>query len=578
MDEKTILQYSKDLTLNYLNEINAEVKEQDGIYYVTLPLKVAKLFGGETKRITFSPDVAATHSYELVVPGSNFLSTVLRDAQKQAPVIVGILPKNEQNMQDALDKIDSHNCKISLDEHIESEKLGIRFYFHVNLKSIKSSSSIRWTDLELDSLESLELPFNLDFKEKSLTLKQNDKRFDDAYSKAIEEFEKEIKPRVEKYVGLTEQNKKGEIALLDAQEQKRLQEIRYDLNNEKYKLKEFDRKVSHARSYETARKYAEQKLKFEKKLAKSEEQATKLIQRIIKDKQISLEHIEQKYKPSLDFSLLAAQVYSYNVKDCLLTVQKGDLKKQIKGHYVDPVSSFITNCDICQNRNEVIHLCENSHVSCDQCTKNCLNCEKEFCLNCKSELNPCYICKDGLCNNCSKNCQFCSEVTCLSHAMNCEHCSKFLCYFCSEKCKFCSKRFCNRGVQNCNSCKNFACEKDSEKCGICSRIFCINHQKSCVICLKFHCNEDTNTCKICKFEYSSDCVRKDQCSTCLNLKSTDREHPQVKALIEKYPQYQKHKKWEFGMNTKYLVFKAKKFFGAKTIVVTKDSLQIVSGG
>jgi len=61
----------------------------------------------------------------------------------------------------------------------------------------------------------------------------------------------------------------------------------------------------------------------------------------------------------------------------------------------------------------------------------------------------------------------------------------------------------------------------------------------------------------------------------LNLKSTDREHPQVKALIEKYPQYQKYKKWEFGMNTKYLVFKAKKFFGANIIISKKESLEIL---
>ena len=93
--------------------------------------------------------------------------------------------------------------------------------------------------------------------------------------------------------------------------------------------------------------------------------------------------------------------------------------------------------------------------------------------------------------------------------------------------------------------------------------------------MKFHCKNDTKTCKICKCEYSSDCVNKDQCITCSNLKSTDREHPQVKALIEKYTQYEKHKKWEFGMNTKYLVFKAKKLFGAKTIIVKKDSLEIV---
>jgi len=64
----------------------------------------------------------------------------------------------------------------------------------------------------------------------------------------------------------------------------------------------------------------------------------------------------------------------------------------------------------------------------------------------------------------------------------------------------------------------------------------------------------------------------------LNLKTTDREHPQVKELIQKYPQFQKHKKWEYAGNTKYLIFKIKKLFGSKIIVVNKDTLQILRGG
>ena len=575
LDEKTILQYSKDLTLNYLNEIKAEVKEQDEIYYVTLPHTIAKIFGGETKRITFSPEVAATHSYELVVPGSNFLDIVLRETQKQAPVITGIIPKNEQNMMDALGKIDSNNCKFSLDEHIDSTKLGTRFYFHVNLKSIKSSSSIRWTDVDLDSLKLFQFPFNLDFKEEKLELEKNDKRFDDAYSKAIEEFTNEIKPQVEKYVGLTEQNKAQEIILLESQEKKRLQEIKHDLDNEKSKLRDFDRKISRAKNPDTMRRHAEDKSKFEEKLEKIQEQNTKLIQKIAKDKKLSLEHITQKYKPSLDFSLLAAQVYSYNVADCLITVQKGDLKKQIKGHYIDPASNFVTNCEVCLKPNQVIHLCESSHVSCDNCVDNCLNCKKEFCLNCETKLNPCYICKDGLCESCSKNCEFCSDNTCFSHSITCEHCSKFLCYFCSEKCVFCSKRFCNNAVLNCEHCNDFACEQDSEICTVCSKNFCINHQKSCPICLKPHCSADTKSCKICRMRYSSNCVPQNECTTCMNLISTDRDHPQVRELIAKYPQYQKHKKWKFGENNSFLIFKAKKLFGEKTIVTAKNSMKIV---
>jgi len=421
----------------------------------------------------------------------------------------------------------------------------------------------------------MQLPFNLDFKEEQLELKPNDKRFDDAYSKAIEEFEKEIKPRVEKYVGLTEQNKEGEIILLESQEKKRLQEIKYDLNNEKSKLKEFNRKISNARNPETMARHAEDKTKFQKKLAKTEEQTIKLIQKIAKDKQISLDHIEQKYKPTLDFSLLAAQVYSYDVADCLLTVQKGDLKKQIKGQYIDPSSSFVTNCEVCQNPNDIIHLCNKFHVSCGNCTNHCLNCKKDFCLNCKTELNPCYICKDGLCQDCSKKCEICSDNTCNSHSMSCNYCSKFLCYFCSEKCVFCEEKFCINDVQKCHSCQNFACVQDSESCTICSKNFCLNHQKSCPICSKTHCSADSKTCKICKMVYGSNCVSHQECNTCSNLESTDRDHPQIKEFITKYPQYEKHKKWKFGKNNTFLILKAKKLFGEKTIVVAKNTLKIL---
>ena len=580
MNEETILEYSKDLTLNYLSKINAKVEEHDDVYYVTIPESQVKLFGGRTKRITFSPDVAATHSYELVVPGSSFLSVVLRETQKQAPVVTGTIPKNEEKMQESLKNIVSNNCSINLDAQTEYPKTGIRFYFHINLKSIKNLSSIRWADIEVDSLELLELPFNLNFKEtpyRDLTTEiiKNDKKFDNAYSRAIEFFETEMKPLVEKYIDLSDQNKEGEIIILEAQEKKKLKEIRIDLNNEKLKLDEFDRKISRAKSVETKFKHKEQKKEFKKRFQKIELQTTDLIQKIIDDKKILLENIEKKYRPNLEISLLAAQVYSYSISECLITIQKDNIHKQIKGKYVDPTSSFITYCEVCLKNNEIIHLCSNSHISCDECTNTCLNCKDDYCLNCKDELNPCYICQDGLCKNCSKKCEFCSENSCPSHSMVCDHCLKFSCYFCAEECGFCQKKFCNEGIKPCYQCKILACGADSEICVVCSNIFCLNHQKICAICLKLHCNQDTKKCKICQCDYSSDCVTNDQCYTCRNLKVVDREHEQVKRLIRKYPKYTKEKKWEFGENTQYLIFKTKRFFGSKTIIAIKESLKIL---
>ena len=697
MNEDAILQFSKELTLNYLDEINADVNEKDGIYYVIFPLTVAKLFGGDRKKITFNPDVAAIHAYELVVPGSNFLSTVIREVQKQAPVVVGSIPKNIQNTSDIINKINVKNSQIELVEQNESERLGIRFYFHITLQSIKNVSSLRWIDFDLKSLTLLELPYKLNFNTKNLKLNLRDKKFDDAYTRAIEEFENDTMPQVEKYVGLTQQNKDDEIGLLNIQEQKRLKEIKDELKNEENKLEEFDRRMLRAKSANVTQKYFEKKENFKSKIKKMEKEAVKHIEKIGNDKQTALRHIIQKYKPSLTFSLLAAQVYSYSVLDCVLSIQKGDKSTRLKAQYVDPTANCVTYCDICQSENETIHLCENLHVTCDNCIKNCLNCNNEFCLNCISELRSCYICKDEFCDNCSKTCEFCFEITCNIHATDCLHCSKFSCYFCSETCEFCSRRFCNQDlykctvcdalicdedsnkcgicnkiscvthvtncqqcselscdhcsetcricsrrfcnqdlykctvcdalicdedsnkcgicnkiscvthvtncqqcselscdhcsetcgicsrrfcnndIKKCTTCQISSCENDSKKCGICNNLFCTTHYETCGICMKLHCDFDAKTCKICKCKYSSNCVEKDHCNTCHNLKSSDRNHPQIKELIQKYDQYKKYKNWEFGMNSKYMIFKIKKFLGSKIIVVQRNTMQIIRG-
>ena len=588
MDEDTILQFSKDLTLNYLDEINADVKERDGIYYVTLPLTIAKLFGGERKKITFKPDIAATHAYELVVPGSNFLSTVIREVQKQAPVVVGSIPKNTKTSLEITSKINVKDSQIEIIKQDENEQLGIRFYFYITLKSIKNVSSLQWIDFDLESLALLELPFKLNFNEKKIKLDVHGKKFDDAYTRAIKEFENNMMPQVEKYVKLTKQDKDEEIRLLNFQEQVRSKEIKDELKGEKDKLKELDQKILRARSTDARSKYWKKKELYKKRMTDNEDNALDHIEKITRDKQISLEHINQKYRPDLTFSLLGAQIYSYSVLNCTLSIKKRSKSVHVNAQYIDPTENVVLHCDICRNENDDAHLCENLHLTCDKCIKKCLKCNNEFCLKCASELNPCYICKDEFCNNCLKTCEFCSEVTCSFHVLNCHHCTKYLCYFCSEICKFCTKRFCNNDlhqcavcnksacnedsnkcdicdkvscmahVSNCLHCSKFSCNhcskkceicsgrfcdndikkcttcqisscgKDSKKCEICDDLFCVTHYETCGICMKSHCGSDTKVCKICNCAYSSNCVEGDHCNTCNNLKSVDHNYPQVK--------------------------------------------------
>ena len=159
MDEQQIiLQHSKDLTLGYLKKIDAKINESHGLYTIEIPPQFEKIFGGIRKRITFEPGVADTHSCEFVVLGSNFLATILNEIRKQAPVIGGHLKKQAKSPSEFLDNIKIHNGTATLVKSSEEARTAIRFYFNINIKSVKSSSMLRWIDIDFETLKQLEFP------------------------------------------------------------------------------------------------------------------------------------------------------------------------------------------------------------------------------------------------------------------------------------------------------------------------------------------------------------------------------------------------------------------------------------
>lgn len=69
----------QSFVLEYLKEIEAEVKEADGIYHVVFPLGRKRKFGGERK-FTFEPDKVQPH-VEVLEPGSPLLKLLVLDAK-----------------------------------------------------------------------------------------------------------------------------------------------------------------------------------------------------------------------------------------------------------------------------------------------------------------------------------------------------------------------------------------------------------------------------------------------------------------------------------------------------------------
>jgi hypothetical protein len=577
MNAQEILQNSKTLTLNYLQKIGANIEELHGLYTIAIPTKYEGIFGGITKRITFDLEVASMHGCELVVPGSNFLAIILNEIKKQAPVVGGHLKKLAQSPENYMNKISTHNCHAIFENAHEELKIAVRLYFFVTVKSIKNASMLRWIDIDLETLNILEFPSEIDLDQTlgSIKYEKNDQRIDHCYVKATEILESDIESLAVKYVDLTKDNLERDLNSLDQLYTKRIKEINQDIDYQNSKLREFNRKITSARHTDTQRKYVKQKHQQEERIQKAKDRAVEQIGKLLSDKDIQVAQIEKRYRPVIDFSLIAGQVFSYSTSNCAILFKNNFAQKQLSAIFSDPSLSFSIKCEICDQNLETIHLCVNSHVGCDNCIRHCVKCSKDVCLRCTDSLKLCYICKEGLCSDCFTGCQFCSEITCEKHMIGCPHCMQRTCFFCSDKCEICSIRLCDGAFCACNSCKKRICQKDTRYCNVCKYNFCIADTGICAICNNIHCKNDTITCKLCEQIYDKNCISDQLCISCKNMQEVENSSPIIQEAIVAYSDLKKVKKCECASNSKYSMFKIKKLFGSKFIVYDRTKKQVI---
>ncbi len=513
-----------------------------------------------------------------MVPGSNFLAIILGEIKKQAPVIGGHLKKQTESPEECLEKISTHNCHIIFNGFSEEMKIAIRFYFNVTVKSIKSISMLRWMDIDLETMTQMEFPLEIQLDSELGTIKyeKRDPRIDYAYSKATEYIEMEMAPLAMKYVSKTQDSLSQDLNSLNQVHTKRLKEINEDMQYQKTKLKEFDRKIINARQVSTQQKYIAEKQKQTSRIKLAEDKAIKQIEKLISDKELQIQQIEKRHRPVIDFSLIAGTAFSYSTSKCDITLKNKFTEKNIKAGFLEPAQEFTIICEVCDQHIEKSHLCVNSHVTCDLCIKSCVKCGKESCIQCKEEeLNACYICKQGLCSDCSSKCNFCNENTCEKHLIKCSHCSETACFFCYDNCQHCQKIFCTQSMIACHACDNRTCSADTEKCMICGNGFCPNDIQICAICDGIHCKEDSQKCQFCEQIYSKNCMDGNLCETCTSFSEVKKEHPLVQQIITINSDLEKYKKWELSENNQFCIYKAKKMLGNKNIIFDKKQNKIV---
>ena len=129
---------------------------------------------------------------------------------------------------------------------------------------------------------------------------------------------------------------------------------------------------SNARYYETQEKHIKQKSQQVEKIKKAKVKAVKIIERLSRDKDLQIEQIKKRYRPVVDFNLIAAQAFSYSSSKCLLSFKNQLVEKQTEAGFLDPSSTFTLNCELCSKPIDQVHLCINSsHLSCDSCISHC---------------------------------------------------------------------------------------------------------------------------------------------------------------------------------------------------------------
>ena len=516
MDEALLYRQTKDLTLGFLKKIGAEITESDGLYSIEIPSKFEQTFGSTQKRIAFESEIASTHSCEFVILGSNFLSIVLNEIKKQASVVGGTLKQNGVFHQNLLDSISVHNGSIHYLDSSNDSKTVIRFYFNVQLKSVKNNAVLEYIDIDSDNFNQVTFPKELELETNIDKINfENSKIVNQCYDKAIILLQEKISHLVDDHSNSTNDDLKQDLESLEISHKKKLYEINQEISILKSKIHEYDDKISRAKTYDTRTKYREQKIKHKDRIVKKEQKVSIQVEKLKNDKKTQTQQIKKRYTTTVNSTLIASQVFSYGVKKCTLEIKNSFLKNNVIGEYNEYSKEFVILCENCKINSTQIHLCVNGHVGCNLCSEQCTTCEKDVCQQCISQINPCVVCTEKTCNSCSSVCASCNSISCPKHLI---------------------------------------------ECSISKQVYCTN---------------DSLKCSTCEQMYSKDHVSDKQCKTCKSLSGIDSDDSKVLEIIQLNSELDKYKKSEYSTNSKFDIFFAKKTFSKKIIVYDKEEKKII---
>jgi hypothetical protein len=127
-----IQQEIKELTLSYFKTINSEIIEENGLYKISIPEKFQNYFETTKILMTFDEKIALEYNCELIIPGNKILFKIINNSINQGPIALK----------------QTNSC---------GDNFAIRYHFFVNFSGIQQTSKLVNVDINLKTLEQINI-------------------------------------------------------------------------------------------------------------------------------------------------------------------------------------------------------------------------------------------------------------------------------------------------------------------------------------------------------------------------------------------------------------------------------------
>lgn len=219
--------------------------------------------------------------------------------------------------------------------------------------------------------------------------------------------------------GVLKEKAEAEVERIRGHYDKQLKEFGGDLNGKLGKIREVELEL---RGCDEGEKGGVRKRLERLRLGIVKSGDDEAVQRVLKEREMTIGDVMQKYSLNVDRKLANTTVIYYPCYVFKLHLKNNKVagrRPQAAGRVLEVSYNPLTksfsglDCEVCEKRLDRVSFCESGHICCENCLDRCGECGGIFCDKCLKR--SCKACGRKLCKSCVKMCFACGGVVCATH-------------------------------------------------------------------------------------------------------------------------------------------------------------------